>query len=267
MPTSETARLTALYRYPVKGLSPERMQDVALDVGKTFPFDRAYAIENGVSGFDMAAPSYFPKIKFLMLMKQERLAELTTSFEDDSHVLTVSRDGKLLVSGCLQTEQGRADIEGFFGTYCADEMRGEPKVLHSDEFSFSDVPEKCISIINLQSVRDLERKIGKSIDPLRFRGNVYIDGIPAWSEFDWAGKTIQSGAVSLSVFSRIQRCAATNVDPVTGARDLQIPNSLVEHYGHRDCGVYATVQTAGRLTEGQRLELSEAQSGADAQAF
>ena len=67
--TDALSRVAALYRYPVKGLSPEPLPTVALDVGQTLPGDRAFAIENGPIGFDPANPRYFPKIRFLMLMR------------------------------------------------------------------------------------------------------------------------------------------------------------------------------------------------------
>lgn len=261
MPTSSNALITSLYRYPVKGLSPERLPDVALAAGKTFPGDRAFALENGPSGFDGAAPSYLPKIKFLMLMKQERLACLKTRYDDDSGALTISQDDEILVSGCLKTEEGRHRVEAFFADRFADDLRGPPKILSSDGFSFSDVAEKCVSIINLESVRDLERKIGRPIDPLRFRGNVYVDGLPAWSEFDWVGHGLENGSACLSVFARIQRCAATNVDPTTGARDQKIPNTLMEQYGHMDCGVYATVTADGTLAQDDTLALTKSSQG------
>jgi len=75
------ATLKSIYRYPVKGLSPERLDDVRLEVGQTLPADRKYAIENGPSGFDPAAPGYLPKNRFLMLMRNERLAALRTEFD------------------------------------------------------------------------------------------------------------------------------------------------------------------------------------------
>ena len=69
-------RIASLYRYPVKGLSPERLNRAALKAGDYFPGDRLFAVENGPSGFDPAVPVHQPKIKCLMLMKQESLARL-----------------------------------------------------------------------------------------------------------------------------------------------------------------------------------------------
>ena len=85
-------RLDSLYRYPVKGLTPEPLPSVRLQTGETLPFDRAWAIENGHGRFDPTAPRHLPKINFLMLMRDERLATLRTSFDEASQTLTIMRD-------------------------------------------------------------------------------------------------------------------------------------------------------------------------------
>jgi uncharacterized protein YcbX len=76
------AQIQAIYRYPVKGLSPQRLERTRLAPGATLPADRLYAIENGPSGFDPADPQYFSKIRFLMLMRNERLAALRTDYDE-----------------------------------------------------------------------------------------------------------------------------------------------------------------------------------------
>ena len=58
MTQTPPAEITGLYRYPVKGLTPESLAKVALSPGQTLPADRRYAIENGPSGFDTAAPAW-----------------------------------------------------------------------------------------------------------------------------------------------------------------------------------------------------------------
>src|SRR6267154_4670834 len=93
MPESPPAEITDIYRYPVKGLSPELLPRVALAAGRTLPADRRYAIENGPSGFDPAEPKWMSKAYFLMLQRDEWLAPLRTHFDDASHVLTIRQDG------------------------------------------------------------------------------------------------------------------------------------------------------------------------------
>jgi uncharacterized protein YcbX len=242
-----------LYRYPVKGLSPQALPRTNLLVGQTVPADRLYAIENGPTGFDPAAPAYFPKQRFLMLMRNERLAALKTGYDEMSHTLAIQQGGKETLRADLRTAEGRAAVERFFESYCADELRGPPKVLYGDGHSFSDVAKKVVSIINLASVAALEAVIGAPVDPLRFRANVYVSGWPAWHEFDLLDRDITMGGARLRVVKRIVRCAATNVDPQTGVRDLTIPQTLMQNFDHMDCGVYAEVIGAGEIAPGDKI--------------
>jgi uncharacterized protein YcbX len=250
---SADAKIHGIYRYPVKGLSPEPLARTRLEVGATLPADRLYAIENGPSGFNPAAPSYQPKTRFLMLMKNERLARLRSRYDDDRRTLAIVSEGREAARGDLGTSQGRLAIEQFFAGYCADELRGPPKLLHAPGHSFSDVARKVVSIINLASVAALEGVMGVAVDPLRFRGNVYVSGWPAWREFELLGQAVEIAGVRLKIVKRIVRCAATNVDPTTGIRDLNIPDALMKNFGHADCGVYGEVVGAGDIATGDPL--------------
>jgi uncharacterized protein len=254
------AKIQSIYRYPVKGLTPEPMPRVALTPGQTLPGDRLYAIENGPSGFDPAAPAYLSKTHFLMLMKNERLASLHASFDQDSHTLTITlpspdSSGRREISGDLRTATGRAAVESFFANYCADELRGPPRILHANGHSFSDVARKVVSIINLASVAAVEDMVGATVHPLRFRGNVYVAGWPAWSELDLVGRELKIGGARLKIVKRIVRCPATNVDPDTGARDLNIPQTLLHNLDHADCGIYAEVIEGGEIAAGDAIEI------------
>ncbi len=251
MPTAAT--LTSIYRYPVKGLTPQPYQRVTLRAGQTLPNDRRYAVENGASGFDPAAPAWLAKTHFLMLMRNERLAALRTSFDDATHVLTIRLNGAEVARGDLETAEGRAAIERYLASYSAVDLKGPPKVLTAPPHSFSDVARKVVSIINLASVRAIERAIGRPVNPLRFRANLYVEGWPAWSEFDLLDKPIAIGKARAKVVKRIVRCAATNVDPVTAARDLEIPQTLQQNFGHGDCGIYAEVTDDGEIAIGDAI--------------
>jgi uncharacterized protein len=252
--TTANAKIHAIYRYPVKGLSPEPLVRTTLSVQDTLPADRLYAIENGPSGFDPAAPRHQPKQRYLMLMRNERLAQLRTRFDDSSHTLAVEAQGREVARGDLRTPAGRAVIERFVAVFCANELRGAPKVLHAPGFSFSDVARKVVSIINLASVAAVANVVERPVHPLRFRANVYVTGWPAWHEFDLVGQEIALGASArLKIIKPIVRCAATNVDPDTGMRDLSIPDTLIRSLGHADCGVYGEVVAAGDIAVGDDL--------------
>lgn len=257
MPATQPAQIASLYRYPVKGLSPEPLPSVALSVGQTLPADRRYAIENGPSGFDPIAPEWMPKSHFLMLMRNERLAGLQTHFEDHSHLLTIREDGKVAVRADLETAEGRAAIEAFFAANFADELKGPPKVLSGGGHSFSDVAKKVVSIINLGSIAAIENLVGQAVHPLRFRANLYVRGWPAWHEFDLLGRTLAVGDARLKVVKRIVRCAAVNVDPESAVRDLEIPATLMRRVGHADCGIYAEVIAGGTVGVGDAIRAEE----------
>jgi uncharacterized protein YcbX len=243
-------RVAELYRYPVKGLSGERLHSVPLRPGATFPMDRAFALENGPSGFDPSAPEWQPKIKFLCLMRNARIASLTTRYDDATEKLVVSKNGETLLEARLPLASDRTKLEQFFQDFMGDEARGKIRLLDGSGHSFSDVAKKVVSIINLQSVASLEQSIGRKVHPLRFRGNVYVEEMPAWLETELVNCTIQIGEVRLRVVKSIQRCAATEVDPETAARDIDVPDALFRLTGEEDCGIYAEVLTAGTIAPG-----------------
>jgi uncharacterized protein YcbX len=251
----DPAHIVSLYRYPVKGLSGEKLKSVTLQPDATFPADRAFAIENGPSGFDPAAPSWQPKIKFLCLMRNAKLAALETLYDDASGVLVVSRGGVPMVEASLKTEAGRAAIEYFFQDFMGGEARGPVKVLESPGHSFSDVAAKVAHIVNLATVEDLAATINKEIHPLRFRANIYLDGWKPWSEFDLIGKTIRVGGAEMKITKRVVRCAATEVNPETAERDIDVPEAIWRKTGENDLGIYARVITAGKIADGDKVEV------------
>jgi uncharacterized protein len=246
--------IVSLYRYPVKGLSAERLSEVTVEAGRTFPFDRVYAIENGLGSFDEAAPRHLPKLAFLCLMRDERLATLQSRFDARTTTLTLSRSGSILATGDLSTDEGRFEVEAFIAQEFAAELRGRPRVVSAAGHSFSDVKERCVHIVNLASVRALEQVTGGAINPMRFRANVLIDGLEPWEELNWAGREIGLGSARGLVFKRTVRCAATNVDPVSGVRDEDLPGAIFDAQGHRDFGVYAMFVRGGTIQTGDRVD-------------
>jgi len=248
-------QISRIYRYPVKGLSAEALTRISVAPGEGLPLDRRFAIAHGATAFDTSAPTWMAKHNFLMLAKNERLAKLETSFDPATNILTVKRGGKKVASGDLTTPTGRALIEQFFGAYLEGETRGSPKVVEAPGHMFSDTARKVVSIIGLASVADVERVARAPVDPLRFRANIYFAGGKPWEEFDWLDREIAIGDVRLKVYKRIDRCAATTVNPATAERDLQIPRLLQQGFGHIDCGVYAEILNAGEIAQGDALQL------------
>jgi len=257
MDSVPAARIAALYRYPVKGLTPEPLQTAPLRVGQTLPADRRYALENGPTGFDPGAPVWKPKTAYLMLMRNERLAGFKTSFDDATTILTIRKDGAIVAQGDLESAGGRGAIERFFATEFADELRGPPKLLSGGGYSFTDLARKVVSIINLASLTEIERLVGAAVHPLRFRANIYVTGWPAWREAGLLGETLRIGSARLKIVKTTTRCAAVNVDPDTAVRDLDIPPALLKHRGNNECGIYAEVIDAGDIAVGDEMAVEQ----------
>ncbi len=248
-----TASITLIDRHPVKGLNAESLSRVALTPGEGLPHDRRFALAHGSTVFDTQAPEWRPKTQFLMLMRDEKLAQLRIAFDEASGVLAIHRAGKQVVHAKATEPLGRSLIEQFFAGFLGPAVRGAPRLLEAPGHMFSDVPEKCLSLINLASVRDLERVMGTAVDPARFRANIYFEGAAAWAEFDWIGKEIAIGAARLQVSARIDRCAAINVNPETAARDMNAIKALQRGFGHIDMGVYAKVLGGGEIATGDSI--------------
>lgn len=246
-----TGQVAAIYRHPVKGFTPERLDHVDLAPGAGVPFDRRYAVENGPSGYDPAAPAFLPKTKFTVLMTLPKVAAARTRFDAETGALHAEAEGRPAFAGALNTAEGRTAFAAWLGELLGDEARGPLSVVEATGgFRFFDHPRGEVSIINLASVRDLSRRMGAEIDPLRFRANLYVEGWPAWAENGWTGQQLTLGGARAEVFKPIVRCAATHVNPTTAERNLDIVKALFDHYGHMNCGVYVHVTAPGRVAEG-----------------
>jgi uncharacterized protein YcbX len=257
--------ITRLYRYPVKGLSAEALQRVALDVGQCLPHDRRFAVALGSTKFDPARPQWLAKTHFIMLMRDEGLARLATRFDAESGVLTIAEAERVLLHTPLSEPRGQRAIADFFDDFLGGAVPGPLHVVEAPGHAFADArpkpnatTDKYVSLINLASIRDLEGKIGREVDPLRFRANVYFDGLPAWAEQGWVKpeRLIKIAGTRLRVIAAITRCAATEVNPATAERDIQMVPELMRHYGHNLMGIYAEVVGPGAIAVGDELKVA-----------
>lgn len=251
------ATIARICRYPVKGLSAEPLERVQLAPGEGLPLDRKFALARPGTPFDPDRPAWLPKTRFLMLMKDERLATLRVAYDDASGRLRIDQPAGARepdqISADVRTAPGCAAIEAFFESFMGKDLGGRPHLVSARGHTFTDSEAKYVSLINLATVEEFERTLGRPVDPLRFRANLYVADLPAWAEFDWLGRDLAAGGVRFRVAERIDRCAATNVDPETGERDLNIPLTLRQRYGHIDCGVFLRVVECGEIAVGQTI--------------
>jgi len=251
-----TASIAALFRYPIKGFAPERRYDAMLRVGETFPGDRLFAVEDGPSGFDPDAPGFIPKQRFTVLAKLADVARARTRVDEQGR-LHAEAEGQPAFDGDLALEADRARFCAWLQGLLGDQTSGPLRLLDGQGHRFLDHPLGHVSVINLASVRDLENRLGRPIDPMRFRANVYVEGWPPWCELGWTDRALALGEAATRVFKPIVRCAATGVDPQTAVRDIDLPAELFRLYGHVHMGVYVQVTVGGRLAEGDAAVLVE----------
>jgi uncharacterized protein YcbX len=273
-----------IFRYPVKGLSAQELPGVLLSAGRGLPEDRRFALTHGAPARE-GVSGWLGKGNFLTLSRFEKLATIQTVYEAESAVLTVFRNGRQITRGQLTSPTGRAVIEQFFAAFIngpgiqapaahASNVHGSgsggggpgsgvgtgggpliPRVVEAPGVMFSDREPPLVSLLNLTSVRDIERVVQKPVDPMRFRANFLLEGISPWNENQWIGRTICVGNARVEVVEMITRCPATGVNPVTGVRDINIPRALEKGYGHTHCGVYARVIDGGEVEAGAECRL------------
>lgn len=256
-----TAELIDLRRYPVKGLSAENLDRVTLAAGQGLPHDRRFAIARGAIDFNAENPVWLHKTNFYMLMRNESLARLQTRFDENSGTLTICQDGGKVASADITTPAGRAKMELFFAEFLGDDAKdGAPRILEAPDHMFGDASrregahsDKYVSLIGMESIRALERHTDCPVDPIRFRANLYVEGTAPWEEFAWVGKTVSIGTVQLRVLAPITRCAATQVNPTSAERDLNVPKALQQAFNHIHMGIYTEVIDRGELGTGDRV--------------
>lgn len=247
-------RVERICRYPVKGLSPEFLEEVTLQVGECLPEDRVMALAQADGAFDKANPSWVRKTNFACLAANARLARLQTAYDAATGTLAIRAHGGEAIAANTRSPGGIAAIEDFVTAWLGEEARGRLSLVRAPGHRFTDIPQKAVSIIGLASLQALEEATGQTLDPLRFRANIYVSGGKPWAEFDLIGQEIMLGGAKLRVFRRIPRCAATEVNLETGERDANPPRSLREHFGHIDLGVYGEVMEEGTVALGDALE-------------
>lgn len=248
-----------LFTYPVKGLTAQYIPKVTLKAGQGFPDDRIFGFTYSDSGFNPSEPEPMPKDRFIMCMKEERLAGLTTFLDPVTLDFTIKVAGHLVLQVNFNSEQGRVDAEHFFTRMFELTPDRAPRLVRADPHRFTDVSVlspalmNAVSLINLNSVADLEKNVGHEVDPRRFRGNILFSGWPPFAELGLLGKIISLGTATARVTMKTRRCAATDVNPVTAKRDMTLPKTLMLKYGHADMGIYVEVITPGTLAPGDHI--------------
>jgi len=246
------ASLVDIFRYPVKSLRGEALSAADLASGRGLAGDRRYALVPAEAG--APALGWRPKSRCVALVRHAALARLAARFYDAEGLLVVAEDEKELVRGRPEAGAERERIEAALNRALAKDVGEVALAAAGPNAMLSDVDAPFVSLVNLASVEALATALGTTVDPMRFRANFYLSGAPAWCERECGGRRVSLGAATLEIVDVIRRCAATEVNPATAARDLQVLKGLAG-FGHAEMGVYAKVMAGGRVERGGTLEL------------
>jgi uncharacterized protein YcbX len=243
-------RLDQIWRHPIKGIGAEPLQAVDLSVDRPLPLDRAWAVleQGGEAGRGWRACR-----NFLRGAKGPSLMAITARVDGDLIHLSHPDRPDLTMT---PSEGPQPALFDWLASIYPTEWRPAASMVKSPPEGMSDIPFPSIAVLNLASLRALSQKLGQDLDPRRFRGNLWIDGMALWEEFDLVGKTLQIGTARLEVVEPITRCRATEANPETGKRDANTLNALEDGWGHTDFGVYARVTTGGPIAVGDEVALA-----------
>ena len=244
-----TWTLDQIWRHPIKGIGAERLDAVTLAEGLPLPLDRAWAVlEVGGDATDgwrscrnFLRGAKGPSLMAVMARTEGTLIHLSHPDLDDIAIDT-NGDPQALFDWLKPIYPENRQPAASFVT--------------SPAIGMADSNYASISIVNHASRRALSQKVGKDLDPRRFRGNLWIDGMAPWEEFDLIGKTLTIGDTRLEIIERNTRCRATEANPDTGKRDANTLRALEDGWGHQDFGVYAMVRHGGPITAGDTVTLA-----------
>ena len=255
--------LISLINYcPVKSLSFQNINscEIRKDLGITN--DRIFAFSR-IINFEKAQsveknPNERNLNNFLTLKNSPILNKYNFSYKDNK--LTLTLDGKELMSISPDEIEQRSLLTNKL-VDLEKSLKKPILLLKNKEFPFYDTSHSdkvfnSISLINLNSIKDFEKQINEKVEFQRFRGNFYTEGIEAWEEHNWIGKTIKINNVSFKVERNIPRCVAINLKPKTDDNRLNLLQSLKKTYNHFNMGIYLRALNDGKVEIANTIEIN-----------
>jgi uncharacterized protein YcbX len=244
-------RLSEIYRHPVKSLGEEALDEVALSPGRPLPHDRAWAIGHARTGWAPGRSPWEVPGNWVDQTNCPRLAQIRVSFDEATGRLTLGHPDRPALVVRPGDPADDAALTDWVAPLAEGTVRAGPyHVCREAGVQFTDFPETHVSVASVSSRRALEEIAGSALEPIRFRMNLWLEGLEPWAELDLVGREIEVGAARLRIVRRDKRCAATTASPRTGERDVQVPALLRKTFGHMDFGVYAQVVAGGTVRRG-----------------
>lgn len=244
--------LAHIVRHPIKSIGYEELASASLIQGRALPFDREWAVAHVAAKFDRLE-SWQPKMNFLRGVAGPELMAISAVSEVAARRVTLNHPtaGEITVS---PDTDGQALVD-WLRPLWPEERPAPARVDHLPGQAMTDWPDPFISILGLPSNRALGDHLGQDLSIHRWRGNLWLDGLAPWEEFDFVGRKLRIGGAVLEVRDRITRCKATTVNPQTGRVDADTLGALAAHYDHEDFGTYAVVVESGPIAVGDKVDV------------
>lgn len=251
-----TAQVSHLWRHPIKGHGVEAVARSMFTAGQTMPWDRVWAIAHEAARVEPSLTGWADCVNFGRGAKSPRLMAIRATTDETAGTITLSHPD----CDPITVDPDRPEDAVTLVTWAAaltDPGRAAPAfVVRAAERGMTDSDFPSVALLNHASRRALSQKAGRDLAMERFRGNVWLDGLAPWEEFDLVGREITLGAARFAVRERITRCRATCTDPETGRIDINTLDLLESGWDHTDFGVYAEVIASGPVAVGDAAGLA-----------
>ncbi|MGR3821948.1 MAG: MOSC domain-containing protein [Salipiger marinus] len=245
-----TGRVTSIWRHPIKAHGREALDRVTLQAGACLPWDRAWAVAHELSEAD--GTDWVRCGNFSRGAKAPQLMAISSTLDEGTGRITLRHPDRPDLSFDPETEQA-AFLDWVRPLMPADRAQSA-RLVRAQARGMTDAPFASVTLCNMASHRAVEERMGQPLSIHRWRGNLWIEALPAWAEFDWIGREVQLGEAVLLVRERTGRCAATTANPETGLRDADTLGTL-KSWGHTDFSVQTEVIRGGTIAPGDKVTL------------
>ncbi len=242
--------IAEIWRHPIKSHGREKIARVDLQAGATMPWDRVWAVAHTNAKTD--GTKWAPCANFARGSQRPGLMGAYAKVDEISGRVTLTHKDMSELDVNPDTE-GQKLID-WSNALAPNDLPKAAKIIKVPGRGSTDTDFSSVSIGNLATHRSIEQKLGHKISHLRWRINFWIEGLPAWEEFELVGKTLKIGSAEISIRERIERCKATMANPDTGVRDVDTL-SVLRVWGHQDMGVYGYVSKGGTISTADIVEV------------
>lgn len=247
-----SATLAHIFRHPIKSHGREALASVRLSEGACLPWDRHWAVAHEAAKLPETG-AWAPCANFSRGAKAPALMAITATLDAAAGTVTLRHPDRPDLT--VDPETDGAALVDWVRPLCPPDRAQPARVVRAGGRGMTDTDYPSISVLNLASNAALGAHMGQDLSIARWRGNLWLDGLPAWAEAGLAGRRLRIGDAVLELREPITRCKATTANPDTGRIDADTLGALAQVTGGRAFGLYATVIAGGEIAPGMPVEV------------